>query len=108
MIVPMKAKDFSPFILGYLACWNAASITLVVFSFTDVYKHKDTSTHVLGDKQNHTHLSDWLLITSNAKTMEVSQGCENAVYYSHAPNGPKIERGAMDISHPLQTPIWSS
>lgn len=48
--VPMKAKDLSPFILGYLACWNAASITLVVFSFTDVYKHKDASTHVLGDK----------------------------------------------------------
>lgn len=34
LIVPIKARDFSPFILGYLACWNAASITFVVFSFT--------------------------------------------------------------------------
>lgn len=34
LTVPTKARDFSPFILGYLACWNAASITFVVFSFT--------------------------------------------------------------------------
>ena len=34
MTLPMKSRDFSPPILGYLACWNAASITLVVFSFT--------------------------------------------------------------------------
>lgn len=32
--LPMKGRDFCPFTPGYLACWNAASITLVVFSFT--------------------------------------------------------------------------
>lgn len=35
LTLPIKSRDFSPFTLGYLACWNAASITLVVFSFTD-------------------------------------------------------------------------
>lgn len=33
-MVPIKARDFSPVTDGYLACWNAASITFVVFSFT--------------------------------------------------------------------------
>lgn len=38
--LPMKSMDFSPFTLGYLACLNAASITLVVFSFT--FKNTET------------------------------------------------------------------
>ncbi len=32
--------------------------------------------------------------------------CKNAVYYLHTQNGPKIESGTMDISHPQQMPYW--
>lgn len=102
VMLPIKSKVFSPFKLGYLACWNAASITLVVFSFTanstqkdlramtDAYRHS-------GEPQFHflKHIEATLEPVNqgklfNSETIEPSQQKQTSLFCTYIDTSQKI------------------
>ena len=86
MTLPIKSRDFSPLTLGYLAFWNAASITFVVFSFTakNTQKHTcwqrdlNTGTYMTGrwgnPKQSRKNYVGDTALTNSAQIVVVQKG----------------------------------